>query len=82
MYMDEYPGGPEVLDKSILGGELFLTFLFNPVSLFTAVSYFLNMLLIVEMNFNPMKNVVCGFGIEDSTCTYIFLNLYFVPFNA
>ena len=30
--MDEYPGGRERLDRSINGGELFQTFLYNPVS--------------------------------------------------
>lgn len=34
MYYDEYPGGSQVLDKSIQGGELFLTFLFNPINIF------------------------------------------------
>ena len=31
-FMDEYPGGRERLDRSINGGELFQTFLYNPVS--------------------------------------------------
>uniref|UniRef100_A0AAQ4QQ93 [heparan sulfate]-glucosamine N-sulfotransferase n=1 Tax=Gasterosteus aculeatus aculeatus TaxID=481459 RepID=A0AAQ4QQ93_GASAC len=30
IYYKEYPGGPKELDKSILGGELFLTVLLNP----------------------------------------------------
>lgn len=32
IYYKEYPGGPKELDKSIHGGELFLTVLLNPVS--------------------------------------------------
>lgn len=32
IYYKEYPGGPKELDKSIRGGELFLTVLLNPVS--------------------------------------------------
>ncbi|TRZ00248.1 hypothetical protein DNTS_015862, partial [Danionella cerebrum] len=32
IFYKEYPGGPKELDKSIGGGELFLTVLLNPVS--------------------------------------------------
>lgn len=32
IFYKEYPGGPKELDKSIRGGELFLTVLLNPVS--------------------------------------------------
>lgn len=31
IFYNEYPGGPKELDKSIRGGELFLTVLLNPV---------------------------------------------------
>lgn len=31
IFYEEYPGGPQELDKSIRGGELFLTILLNPV---------------------------------------------------
>lgn len=31
IFYKEYPGGPQELDKSIRGGELFLTVLLNPV---------------------------------------------------
>uniref|UniRef100_A0A672YD50 [heparan sulfate]-glucosamine N-sulfotransferase n=1 Tax=Sphaeramia orbicularis TaxID=375764 RepID=A0A672YD50_9TELE len=34
IYYKEYPGGPKELDKSIHGGELFLTVLLNPISIF------------------------------------------------
>ncbi|XP_060946926.1 bifunctional heparan sulfate N-deacetylase/N-sulfotransferase 4 isoform X1 [Limanda limanda] len=34
IYYKEYPGGPKELDKSIHGGELFLTLLLNPISIF------------------------------------------------
>ncbi|KAK7929652.1 hypothetical protein WMY93_006047 [Mugilogobius chulae] len=34
IYYKEYPGGPKELDKSIGGGELFLTVLLNPISIF------------------------------------------------
>ncbi|XP_063776282.1 bifunctional heparan sulfate N-deacetylase/N-sulfotransferase 4-like isoform X1 [Pseudophryne corroboree] len=34
MFYKEYPGGPSELDKSIRGGELFLTVLLNPISIF------------------------------------------------
>nr|XP_033793758.1 bifunctional heparan sulfate N-deacetylase/N-sulfotransferase 3-like isoform X1 [Geotrypetes seraphini]XP_033793768.1 bifunctional heparan sulfate N-deacetylase/N-sulfotransferase 3-like isoform X1 [Geotrypetes seraphini]XP_033793777.1 bifunctional heparan sulfate N-deacetylase/N-sulfotransferase 3-like isoform X1 [Geotrypetes seraphini] len=34
IFFKEYPGGPEELDKSIQGGELFLTLILNPVSIF------------------------------------------------
>uniref|UniRef100_A0A672GAA4 [heparan sulfate]-glucosamine N-sulfotransferase n=1 Tax=Salarias fasciatus TaxID=181472 RepID=A0A672GAA4_SALFA len=34
IYYKEYPGGPKELDKSIRGGELFLTVLLNPISIF------------------------------------------------
>ncbi|XP_026555425.1 bifunctional heparan sulfate N-deacetylase/N-sulfotransferase 4 isoform X2 [Pseudonaja textilis] len=34
IYYKEYPGGPQELDKSIQGGELFLTILLNPISIF------------------------------------------------
>lgn len=33
IFYNEYPGGPRELDKSIRGGELFLTVLLNPVRL-------------------------------------------------
>lgn len=38
IFYKEYPGGPQELDKSIRGGELFLTILLNPVGTF--FSYF------------------------------------------
>eukprot|EP00095_Tigriopus_kingsejongensis_P012066 maker-scaffold60_size442463-snap-gene-0.29 protein:Tk12066 transcript:maker-scaffold60_size442463-snap-gene-0.29-mRNA-1 annotation:"heparan sulfate n-deacetylase n-sulfotransferase" len=34
LYYDEYPGGPEVLEASIHGGELFQTIVYNPISIF------------------------------------------------
>ncbi|NWX48062.1 NDST4 sulfotransferase, partial [Steatornis caripensis] len=34
IFYKEYPGGPQELDKSIRGGELFLTVLLNPISIF------------------------------------------------
>ncbi|XP_036372668.1 bifunctional heparan sulfate N-deacetylase/N-sulfotransferase 4 [Megalops cyprinoides] len=34
IFYKEYPGGPKELDKSIKGGELFLTVLLNPISIF------------------------------------------------
>uniref|UniRef100_A0A8C2NSH1 [heparan sulfate]-glucosamine N-sulfotransferase n=1 Tax=Capra hircus TaxID=9925 RepID=A0A8C2NSH1_CAPHI len=34
IFYREYPGGPQELDKSIRGGELFLTILLNPISIF------------------------------------------------
>ena len=34
LYYKEYPNGPEVLEESIQGGELFQTFVNNPVSIF------------------------------------------------
>ncbi|XP_053921776.1 bifunctional heparan sulfate N-deacetylase/N-sulfotransferase 4 [Cuculus canorus] len=34
IFHKEYPGGPQELDKSIRGGELFLTILLNPISIF------------------------------------------------
>ncbi|XP_061840375.1 bifunctional heparan sulfate N-deacetylase/N-sulfotransferase 4 isoform X1 [Nerophis lumbriciformis] len=34
IYYKEYPGGPKELDRSIRGGELFLTVLLNPISIF------------------------------------------------
>ncbi|XP_074848060.1 bifunctional heparan sulfate N-deacetylase/N-sulfotransferase 4 isoform X1 [Carettochelys insculpta] len=34
IFYKEYPGGPQELDKSIQGGELFLTILLNPISIF------------------------------------------------
>ncbi|KAG8438941.1 hypothetical protein GDO86_005212 [Hymenochirus boettgeri] len=34
IFYNEYPGGPEELDKIINGGELFLTVLLNPISIF------------------------------------------------
>ena len=34
LYYNEYPNGPEVLEESIRGGELFQTFVNNPVSIF------------------------------------------------
>ncbi|XP_061420826.1 bifunctional heparan sulfate N-deacetylase/N-sulfotransferase 2-like isoform X1 [Lethenteron reissneri] len=34
IFYKEYPGGPGELDRSIRGGELFLTLLLNPVSIF------------------------------------------------
>ncbi|XP_050008482.1 bifunctional heparan sulfate N-deacetylase/N-sulfotransferase 4 isoform X2 [Alexandromys fortis] len=34
IFYKEYPGGPQELDKSIKGGELFLTILLNPISIF------------------------------------------------
>lgn len=40
IFYKEYPGGPQELDKSIQGGELFLTILLNPVGTFFC--YFLD----------------------------------------
>ncbi|XP_030048126.1 LOW QUALITY PROTEIN: bifunctional heparan sulfate N-deacetylase/N-sulfotransferase 3-like [Microcaecilia unicolor] len=34
IFFKDYPGGPEELHKSIQGGELFLTLILNPVSIF------------------------------------------------
>ncbi|XP_036380119.1 bifunctional heparan sulfate N-deacetylase/N-sulfotransferase 1-like [Megalops cyprinoides] len=34
IFYSEYPGGPQELDKLINGGELFLTVLLNPISIF------------------------------------------------
>ena len=34
LYYDEYPKGPAVLEKSIQGGELFMTIINNPISIF------------------------------------------------
>ncbi|XP_029600084.1 bifunctional heparan sulfate N-deacetylase/N-sulfotransferase 4 [Salmo trutta] len=34
IYYEDYPGGPKELDNSIMGGELFLTVLLNPISVF------------------------------------------------
>uniref|UniRef100_A0A8C9TLM7 [heparan sulfate]-glucosamine N-sulfotransferase n=1 Tax=Scleropages formosus TaxID=113540 RepID=A0A8C9TLM7_SCLFO len=34
IFYSEYPGGPQELDKSIRGGELFQTVLLNPVTIF------------------------------------------------
>ncbi|XP_068136841.1 bifunctional heparan sulfate N-deacetylase/N-sulfotransferase 4 isoform X1 [Hyperolius riggenbachi] len=34
IFYKEYPGGPTELDRSIRGGELFLTVLLNPISIF------------------------------------------------
>uniref|UniRef100_A0A8C2QBI0 [heparan sulfate]-glucosamine N-sulfotransferase n=1 Tax=Cyprinus carpio TaxID=7962 RepID=A0A8C2QBI0_CYPCA len=34
IFYNEYPGGSRELDKSIRGGELFLTILLNPISIF------------------------------------------------
>ncbi|XP_019512089.1 PREDICTED: bifunctional heparan sulfate N-deacetylase/N-sulfotransferase 4 [Hipposideros armiger] len=34
IFYKDYPGGPQELDKSIRGGELFLTVLLNPISIF------------------------------------------------
>ncbi|XP_038611112.1 bifunctional heparan sulfate N-deacetylase/N-sulfotransferase 4 isoform X2 [Tachyglossus aculeatus] len=34
IFYKEYPGGPQELDRSIQGGELFLTILLNPISIF------------------------------------------------
>ena len=33
-YPLDYPGGPEKLESSISGGELFLTLVTNPISIF------------------------------------------------
>ncbi|KFO69902.1 Bifunctional heparan sulfate N-deacetylase/N-sulfotransferase 4 [Cuculus canorus] len=42
IFHKEYPGGPQELDKSIRGGELFLTILLNPVvSLASQISIFM-----------------------------------------
>ncbi|MEQ2223527.1 Bifunctional heparan sulfate N-deacetylase/N-sulfotransferase 2, partial [Ilyodon furcidens] len=35
IFYNEYPGGSKELDKSIRGGELFLTVLLNPVGQLT-----------------------------------------------
>ncbi|XP_016056192.1 PREDICTED: bifunctional heparan sulfate N-deacetylase/N-sulfotransferase 3 [Miniopterus natalensis] len=34
IFYKEYPGGPQELDKSIQGGELFFTLVLNPISIF------------------------------------------------
>lgn len=34
IFIDKYPGGRQVLDSSIHGGELFQTIVFNPISIF------------------------------------------------
>lgn len=40
IFYKEYPGGPQELDKSIQGGELFLTVLLNPVGTFFYFLFF------------------------------------------
>lgn len=51
IFYKEYPGGPQELDKSIRGGELFLTILLNPVRilllLFTITSELSNVCFIL-----------------------------------
>ncbi|VDO99834.1 unnamed protein product [Soboliphyme baturini] len=34
MYMNQYPGGKSQLDNNIYGGELFYTFIYNPILIF------------------------------------------------
>ncbi|XP_054717461.1 bifunctional heparan sulfate N-deacetylase/N-sulfotransferase-like, partial [Uloborus diversus] len=34
IFLDKYPGGPEKLELSIKGGELFHTFVYNPINVF------------------------------------------------
>ena len=34
LYYEEYPGGPDKLETSMEGGELFMTFVTNPISIF------------------------------------------------
>lgn len=34
IFLDKYPGGRAKLDDSIFGGELFFTFVFNPINIF------------------------------------------------
>ena len=47
IFYKEYPGGPKELDKSIRGGELFLTVLLNPVSQYATLSVWLSACLSV-----------------------------------
>ncbi|MGH0126436.1 UNVERIFIED_CONTAM: hypothetical protein FKN15_028591 [Acipenser sinensis] len=50
IFYNEYPGGSRELDKSIRGGELFLTVLLNPVST-TALHFFLSLHPALTSNF-------------------------------
>lgn len=52
------PRGPRGPGQEHTRGRALLDIPFQSCESIHTVSYFLNMLL--EMNFNPMKNVVCG----------------------
>ncbi|EMP40819.1 Bifunctional heparan sulfate N-deacetylase/N-sulfotransferase 4 [Chelonia mydas] len=50
IFYKEYPGGPQELDKSIRGGELFLTILLNPVCTLFAILCCVPLLSVLEVN--------------------------------
>lgn len=59
-FMDEYPGGRERLDRSIKGGELFQTFLYNPFNIYmTHLSNYGNDRLALYVFESALKFVNC-----------------------
>jgi len=86
IFLKNYPGGPGVLERSIRGGELFKTFLYNPV--YGNVSAFLNVALCQILSCGTVLHFVlwhcigilsCG---TVSTFCHVALCLHFVMWHC
>ncbi|KAK3588977.1 hypothetical protein CHS0354_043147 [Potamilus streckersoni] len=65
IYIDEYPGGREHLDDSIKGGELFQSFLYNPINVFmTHQSNYANDRLALYTFESAIKFVQCWTNLQ------------------
>ncbi|KAI1291925.1 Bifunctional heparan sulfate N-deacetylase/N-sulfotransferase [Halotydeus destructor] len=68
IFIDKYPGGQAKLENSILGGELFYTFIFNPINIFmTHLSNYGNDRLALYAFESVIKFVQCWTNLRIST---------------
>lgn len=68
IFMDKYPGGPEKLENSIQGGELFYLFVYNPFNIFmTHLSNYGNDRLALYTFESVIKFVRCWTNLQLAT---------------
>lgn len=68
IFLDKYPGGPQKLENSIHGGELFLLFVYNPINVFmTHLSNYGNDRLALYTFESVIKFVQCWTNLQLST---------------
>ncbi|ELU16792.1 hypothetical protein CAPTEDRAFT_225180 [Capitella teleta] len=82
IFLERYPGGRGKLDYSIRGGELFQTFLYNPINIFmTHLSNYGNDRLALYTFESVIKFVQCWTNLEIKTVPPVELaNVYFDMF--